>query len=96
MAYRSPFGLLSVIAFANGEALNEWVRENAIVIDSDDEATLVGITENEKWFVVLIDFPTKMKTLTAINKELPIYSMTLRKTTLSKRSENQFIGNRLP
>ena len=51
------FGLLSVIAFANGEALNEWVRENAIVIDSDDEATLVGITENEKWFVVLIDFP---------------------------------------
>ena len=51
------FGLLSVIAFANGEALNEWVRENAIVIDSEDEATLVGITENEKWFVVLIDFP---------------------------------------
>lgn len=50
------FGLLSVIAFANGEALNEWVRENAIVIDSDDEATLVGITENEKWFVVLINF----------------------------------------
>ena len=39
------FGLLSVIAFANGDALNEWVRENAIVIDSDDEATLVGITE---------------------------------------------------
>ena len=51
------FGLLSVIAFANGEALNEWVRENAIVIDSEDEATLVGISENEKWFVVLIDFP---------------------------------------
>ena len=56
------FGLLSVIAFANGEALNEWVQENAIVIDSEDEASLVGITENEKWFVVLIDFPTKMKT----------------------------------
>lgn len=51
------FGLLSVIAFANGEALNEWVREHAIVIDSEDEATLVGITENENWFVVLIDFP---------------------------------------
>ena len=51
------FGLLSVIAFANGEALNQWVRENAIVIDSDDEATLVGITNDERWFVVLIDFP---------------------------------------
>ena len=44
-------------AFANGEALNEWVQENAIVINSEDEASLVGITENEKWFVVLIDFP---------------------------------------
>ena len=51
------FGLLSVIAFANGEALNQWVRENAIVIDSDDKATLVGITNDERWFVVLIDFP---------------------------------------
>ena len=50
-------GLLSVVAFANGEALNEWVKENAIVIDSEDEATLVGIVEDEKWFVVLIDFP---------------------------------------
>ena len=51
------FGLLSVVAFANGEALNEWVREHSIVIDSQDEATLIGINEEEKWFVVLIDFP---------------------------------------
>ena len=50
-------GLLSVVAFANGDALNDWVKEHAIIIDSDDEATLVGINEDEKWFVVLIDFP---------------------------------------
>ena len=72
LAYRSPFGLLSVIAFANGEALNQWVRENAIVIDSDDEATLVGITNDERWFVVLIDFPDQNENTTATNKELPI------------------------
>ena len=38
-------GLLSVVAFANGDALNDWVKEHAIIIDSDDEATLVGITK---------------------------------------------------
>ena len=51
------FGLLSVVAFANGDALNDWVRDNAIYTNSEDEATLIGITEDEKWFVVLIDFP---------------------------------------
>lgn len=51
------FGLLSVIAFANGEALNDWVKEHAIVTGSDEEATLIGINDDEKWFVVLIDFP---------------------------------------
>lgn len=49
--------LLSVIAFANGEALNEWVKENAIIIQTSEEAPLVGITEEESWLVVLIDFP---------------------------------------
>ena len=49
--------LFSVIAFANGEALNEWVKENAIIIQNSEEAPLVGITEEESWLVVLIDFP---------------------------------------
>ena len=51
------FGLLSVIAFANGEALNDWVKENAIVRSSEEEAALIGINDDENWFVVLIDFP---------------------------------------
>ena len=49
--------LLSVVAFANGEALNEWVKEHAITIQSEEEGPLVGITEQEVWLVVLIDFP---------------------------------------
>ena len=49
--------LMSVGAFVNGEALNEWVEEHAISIGQEEEGPLVGISENEKWFVVLIDFP---------------------------------------
>ena len=49
--------LFSAIAFVNGEALNEWVKENAITVKTEDQATLVGVVENEKWLVVLIDFP---------------------------------------
>lgn len=49
--------LLSVVAFANGEALNEWVKEHAITIQSEEQGPLVGITEQEVWLVVLIDFP---------------------------------------
>ena len=30
--------LMSVIAFVNGEALNEWVKEHAINIDSNEQA----------------------------------------------------------
>ena len=51
------FGLLSVIAFANGEALNDWVKEHAIVRGSEEEAALIGINDDENWFVVLVDFP---------------------------------------
>ena len=49
--------LMSVIAFVNGEALNEWVRDHAININSNEQAPLVGITDEEVWFVVLVDFP---------------------------------------
>ena len=49
--------LLSVVAFANGEALNDWVKEHAITIPSEEEGPLIGITNDESWLVVLIDFP---------------------------------------
>ena len=49
--------LLSVVAFANGEALNDWVKEHAITIPAEEEGPLIGITNDESWLVVLIDFP---------------------------------------
>ena len=49
--------LLSVSAFMNGEALNDWVKEHAITIGEQDQATLVGVQDEETWLVVLVDFP---------------------------------------
>ena len=49
--------LLAMSAMFNGEAIDDWVRNNSIVVDSDEPAELVGVAEHEKWFVVLIDFP---------------------------------------
>ena len=49
--------MLSVTAYLNGEAVNKWVEDNSISVPNVDEGPLVGITNNENWFVVLIDFP---------------------------------------
>ena len=49
--------LLSVTAYLNGEAVNKWVEDNSISVPNVDAGPLVGITNNEHWFVVLIDFP---------------------------------------
>ena len=53
--------LLTVSAYLNGDALNDWVEEHAITIDKSEEGPLVGVSENERWFVVLIDFPDQVE-----------------------------------
>ena len=51
------FSLMCMLAFANGDALNEWVKEHAITIEAEEVGPLVGISDQEVWLVVLIDFP---------------------------------------
>jgi len=51
------FAAIAVGAYFNGDAINEWVENNSIVIPNEEVGVLVGAQENEKWFVVLIDFP---------------------------------------
>ncbi len=51
------FAAIAVGAFFNGSAINEWVENNSIQVSNDEVGKLVGAQENEKWFVVLIDFP---------------------------------------
>ena len=54
--------LLTVGAYLNGEAVNNLVEEYSITIgEQEDEGPLVGVTDEEKWFVVLIDFPDQQE-----------------------------------
>lgn len=54
--------LLTVGAYLNGEAVNNLVEEYSITIgEEEDEGPLVGVTDEEKWFVVLIDFPDQQE-----------------------------------
>lgn len=42
--------------WTNGDALEEWIADHAIII-KNEEGPLVGIQTDENWLVVLIDFP---------------------------------------
>ena len=54
--------LLAVGAYLNGEAVNNLVEEYSITIgEEEEEGPLVGVTDEEKWFVVLIDFPDQQE-----------------------------------
>jgi M6 family metalloprotease-like protein len=50
------FLLLAGGAWAAGDAIEEWIIDNQIISESD-EGTLVGMHTQERWLVVLIDFP---------------------------------------
>jgi len=50
------FLLLAGGAWASGDAIEEWIIDNSIIIESDD-GPLVGMHTQERWLVVLIDFP---------------------------------------
>ncbi len=49
--------LLSVGAYFNGDLVNDWVKEHSLNSQKFEQGPLVGITENEIWLFVLIDFP---------------------------------------
>ena len=50
------FLLLAGTLWSNGDALEEWIADHAIVIEQE-EGPLIGIRPDENWLVVLIDFP---------------------------------------
>ena len=52
-----PFAFMAIGGFINGEAINEWVENNSIKPSEEKIGKIVEVQEEEKWFVVLIDFP---------------------------------------
>ena len=51
------FAFMAIGGFINGEAINEWVESNSIKPSEEKIGEIVEVQEEEKWFVVLIDFP---------------------------------------
>jgi M6 family metalloprotease-like protein len=48
--------LTSGWAFTNEEVIDDWVRENQITPESEEEA-LLGVQSNEHWLVIVVEFP---------------------------------------
>ncbi len=51
------FAFMAIGGFINGEAINEWVENNSIKPSEEKIGEIVEVQAEEKWFVVLIDFP---------------------------------------
>jgi len=54
--------LLTVGAYFNGDSVNDWIKDHSITIDSQEKGPLVGVSDNEVWLFVLIDFPDQEET----------------------------------
>ena len=54
--------LLTVGAYFNGDSVNDWIKEHSITIDGQEQGPLVGVSDNEVWLFVLIDFPDQNET----------------------------------
>ena len=54
--------LLTVGAYFNGDSVNDWIKDHSITIDSQEKGPLVGVSDDEVWLFVLIDFPDQEET----------------------------------
>ena len=48
--------LASSWSYSNGETIEEWMRENAIVVESDDDSPVLKLQHDERWLVLIVDF----------------------------------------
>ena len=48
--------LASSWSYSNGDTIEEWMRENAIIIDSNEDSPVLNLQQNERWLVLIVDF----------------------------------------
>ena len=48
--------LASSWSYSNGDTIEQWMRDNAIVVDSEDESPILNLQQQEKWLVLIVDF----------------------------------------
>lgn len=48
--------LASSWSYSNGDTIEQWMRENAIIVPSDDESPVLNLQQDERWLVLIVDF----------------------------------------
>ncbi len=48
--------LASSWSYSNGDTIEQWMRENALIVPSDDNSPTLNLQQGERWLVLIVDF----------------------------------------
>ena len=48
--------LASSWSYSNGDTIEQWMRENAIIVDEKDKSPMLNLQQDERWLVLIVDF----------------------------------------
>ena len=48
--------LASSWSYSNGDTIEQWMRENAIIVSSEDKSPILNLQQDERWLVLIVDF----------------------------------------
>ena len=48
--------LASSWSYSNGDTIEQWMRENAIIVPSEDKSPVLNLQQDERWLVLIVDF----------------------------------------
>ena len=48
--------LASSWSYSNGDTIEQWMRENAIIVESEEKSPILNLQNDERWLVLIVDF----------------------------------------
>jgi hypothetical protein len=48
--------LASSWSYSNGDTIEQWMRENAIIVSSEEKSPILNLQQDERWLVLIVDF----------------------------------------
>ena len=48
--------LASSWSYSNGDTIEQWMRENAIIVSTEDKSPILNLQQDERWLVLIVDF----------------------------------------
>ncbi len=48
--------LASSWSYSNGDTIEQWMRDNAIIVESEEKSPILNLQQQEKWLVLIVDF----------------------------------------